>query len=64
MRRQLHLALLLLVGGAGSALGQMEHPRGFGPRFLDVGFEINPFSKYSQMRAGGPEGEEPGRQQR
>lgn len=65
MRRQLHFALLLLLGcGAGSgALAQQapEHPRGAGPRFLDVGFEINPFSKYSQMRAGGPPEAQPQR---
>jgi hypothetical protein len=54
MRRRLHLALLLLVG-ASSVLAQKEHPRGFGPRFLDVGFEVNPFSKASQMRGGAEE---------
>jgi len=62
MRRRLHLALLLLVGAGSSALaqGQKEHPFGFGPRFLDVGFEVNPFSRYSQMRASdGPAAAEP-----
>lgn len=52
MRRRLYLGLLLLIGAMGSAVGRNELPRGFGPRFLDVGFEINPFSRYHQMRAG------------
>lgn len=52
LRRRLQSALLLLVVGAVArgVAGHKELPRGFGPRFLDVGFEVNPFSRYSQMR--------------